>query len=237
MRNAYEHSPPRRLHKWARVQAPSAEWRARLLANCVQRVKTSRQEDLQQRRKKRMQIICEEVDRLQSPFNFDGTQNAPVLTDMQLSTLIDDLEAAIEAESREAEAVLISEFEALRAESEDDISELVDFHHRVSHPASQHGEHVTCPVCVRDVLHVRQGVVFCACGLRLDGGTCDNLTIDIVSERISQTVSEHNAHCQSLPTFQLQNALGKPSNQSSDRSIPVFLWATCSQCQFESVVL
>lgn len=43
------------------------------------------------------------------------------------------------------------------------------------------------PCMLDNVLHEQHGVVFRACGLRLDGGTYDNLTLDVVRERERET--------------------------------------------------
>ncbi|KAI0557756.1 RPA-interacting protein [Gracilaria domingensis] len=209
----------RRPYKWKRTMAPPEEWRQRLLKQCLHRIKCDRENELRNRRKGRMRIIEEEVARLRPQEEF--------LSEDDLEALIADLEAAMDAERREAERNLIEaeekmiqDFERLGREQAEFDTELFAFHEQND---AADAAQVLCPVCERGKLHVREGVVFCRCGVRIDGGTCDNLTTDIVKERLEQVFAKH-ANCGSSPKFDVRHNFG------------TFLWAHC-RCGDDLIVL
>lgn len=209
----------RRPYKWKRTMAPPEEWRRRLLRQCLKRMKHTRNEELHNRRKARLRMIEEEAARL----NSEPTH----LCDEDLEALIADLEAAMDAERREAEQKLIEaeekliqDFERLGNEVANLDNELYTFQEeRVREDSSD----LICPVCERGSLHVREGVVFCRCGVRVDGGTYDNLTSDMVKQRLEQVFAQH-ANCGSSPKFEVRDVFGS------------FLWAHC-RCGEDGIVL
>ncbi|CAN8063515.1 unnamed protein product [Agarophyton chilense] len=190
--------------------APPDEWRQRLLKHCLHRMKSDRDDEMHNRRRARLKIIEEEVARLNPERSY--------LSDNDLETFIADLEAAMDAERREAEMRLIEseeqmiqDFERLGKEQAQQDSELFAFH---EHNDDTDSTKVLCPVCERGKLYVREGVVFCRCGVRIDGGTYDNLTSEMVKQRLEHVFAQH-AHCGSSPKFELRHMFG------------TFLWATC----------
>lgn len=212
----------RRTNKWARVQAPSEQWRQRLLKSCLQRFKTSRATSQDERRQARLRIIAEETHRHCVP---TGNEQA------ELAALFDDLEDALSAE-READAGLQQLMEMLQREADEDVEELMDFHERaVRSRGRAEGmdelaeEMVLCPMCSQRDIHVEGGVVSCECGMKVECGTCDNITLPMVRERLGAVMGLHGATCVQRLQFSVQHTFGN------------FLWARCSACSFECVVL
>lgn len=211
-----------RRHKWSRTQAPCAEWRKRLLQNCVARVKAEREETVSSARARRLAILAEEASHLRNAGN-----RALELSSDEINTLVADLEEAITKERRAAEEAAIREHRQSLAETDADLRELVAFHTRFEGVSTSSA--VFCPLCTRDVLQVRHGVLFCSCGLRLDGGTYDNLTLDVVRARLAQVLDEHSKRicCQK----------GAPSFSCHERFGFTFMHARCDSCRMDSIVL
>lgn len=150
------------------------------------------------------------------------------LSDGEISALIAELEASIDEERRKEEQLALDAYQQARAQeasAEEDISELFEFQQKLNIRDEQF---VLCPLCKRDGLHVRNGVVFCACGMRLDGGTFDSVTIDMVKERLAQVLTKHEqSPCTSTqPKFE-QRTMLKYS----------FLHILCDQCHTDEIVL
>lgn len=211
-----------RRHKWSRTHAPSAGWRGRLLRNCLARVKEEREASVSCARARRFAILAQEASQLR-----DVDQHPPELSTEEISMLIDELEAALEAERREDEQRAIREHQMFLAERDAEVRELVNFHSRFGEGPRPWD--VLCPVCSVNMLHVQHGVVFCACGLRLDGGTYDNLTLDVVRERLGQVIEEHTRRdCprNKSPTFSRRERFGF-----------TFMHAHCDACELDCIVL
>lgn len=211
-----------RRHRWSRTRAPSAGWRERLLQKCMERVKAGREAAVALSRQQRYAILAQEAAGLR-----DVDRRPPALTTGEVNALIDELEAALDAERREAEQRALRDHQRAAAERDADVRELLDFHRRCGDGAAP-GE-VLCPVCSRDVLHVQHGVVFCRCGLRLDGGTNDNLTLELVRERLLEVIEEHaKGSCprRRAPTFSCKDRFGF-----------TFMHAYCDACDLDCIVL
>lgn len=208
-----------RPFKWKRTLAPPKEWRERLIRNCMDRMKMSRSEEVDRRRKNRLKVIREEAALL--------IPEETTICDEDLESLIADLEEAIDAERREAEVKFLQEeeklvydFEQLGQEMNELDSELFVFQ---NNRKTDNENETLCPVCERGVLHVREGVVFCGCGLRINGGTYDNINSEMVKERLEQVFARHST-CPSSPKFEVRHSFG------------TFLWATC-RCGEEEIVI
>lgn len=211
-----------RRHKWSRTRAPCTGWRKRLLQNCIARVKAEREELISGARARRYAILAQEASQLR-----EAGEQSPELSTEEINALIDELEEALDLERRAAEEMAIREHQKSLAEGDADVRELVDFHSRFGDVTCS--SEVFCPLCSRDVLQVRHGVVFCSCGLRLDGGTYDNLTIDVVRERLGQVFEEHTkSRCpqKKSPTFSCEERFGF-----------TFMHACCDTCKFDCIVL
>lgn len=204
------------------MRAPSAAWRERLLQTCMARVKAEREAQIASTRSRRYAILTQEASTLR-----DLDRKPPELSTTELNALIEELEAALDAERREAEERMLREQQMLIAESDEEMRELLRMHRRVGDGAKE-GE-VLCPVCSVDRLNVREGVVFCRCGLRLDGGTYDNLTLEMVRERLLEVIEEHAGRgCarRRPPTFSCREKFGF-----------TFMHAFCDACDLDCIVL
>lgn len=211
-----------RRHKWSRTRAPCAEWRQRLLQNCVARAKVERENLISSARAKRFAILREEATFLR-----ELGHRPPELSFDEINTLVEELEEALDKERRSAEEHAMQEHQRLLADTDADVRELVAFHTRFQEVSTS--SNVLCPVCARNILHVQHGVVFCSCGLRLDGGTYDNLTLDVVRARLAQVFEEHATRPCSKS--------GPPTFSCRERFGFTFMHAQCETCGMDSIVL
>lgn len=222
-------SGPGRRRTWGRTQAPSDGWRERLLRRCVARVKAGRDGAVGDARRRRTAVLqeCRDAD---DPWDAlgDPDEEPRSLTESDVCALLEDLEAALDAEHRREEARELDEYERTLEEQDADIAELVAFQDRLR-ISSDDESSVLCPMCAKDRVHVRNGVVFCSCGLRLDGGTMDNITLDMVRERLAEVITAHGAsECTAshAPMFEQRDLFGFS-----------FLYATCKNCKLDYVAL
>lgn len=198
-------SARRRAHKWARTHAQSEQWRERLLKNCLQRMQDTRATTMDERRRVRMQIVAEETVRLR-----EG----------QVISSKDDQAELVALLEEESDSNLQHLLDSLVRDTDEDVVELVTVQESMAQD-----DVVLCPVCCKGRLLVSAGDIGCSCGLHVDCGTCDNVTLPMVSERLAQVVKEHNASCASKLGFGVRNTFG------------TFLWACCATCRFDCVVL
>lgn len=186
------------------------------------RVKAEREAQIASSRSRRYAIVEQEASVLR-----DLDRKPPELSTEELNALIEELEQALDVERRKEEERMMREQQLLMAESDEEMRELILLHRRMGDGARE-GE-VLCPVCSVDCLNVREGVVFCRCGLRLDGGTYDNLTLDLVRERLLEVIEEHGRKgCarQRPPTFSCREKFGF-----------TFMHAFCDACDLDCIVL
>lgn len=233
-----------RAFKWARTHGPSDQWRQRLLRNCLQRMKESRSADLAERRKERMRIVEEETKRWHPTANSTlvsiqngrdnnrctGNGHASMEGDQEeLVAILEDLDHALQTErmeqQRESDDAVREVLECVIREIDDDVAQLVDMHEGLSLTPVQRDDFVLCPVCNRSGLMLQSGTLYCACGLRVDCGTEGNLTLAVVRNRLSETLTKHQLCCSGRLGFGVRQTFGS------------FLWASCATCRFESVVL
>lgn len=216
-------SVKRRADKWARTHAPSKEWRERLLRTCLERMKTARTATLQDRRKERMRIVLEETARIRpaQPEPTSERLERDTADERELLALLEDWETLIEAEKKEKDERLHNTLESVTKEADDDVAELVHFHQTIDNSADD----LLCPVCANGHLAFCEGRILCPCGLQLDCGTCDNVTMPMVRERLAQVVQQHGTQCSRRLYFAVRNTFGQ------------FLWACCTHCRFDIVVL
>lgn len=66
---------------------------------------------------------------------------------------------------------------------------------------------VLCPVCRQHKLLENKGVIFCACGLRLDVKS-DTVGLKYLHERLTELLREHSAVCSGEPGFAVQERFG-----------------------------
>jgi Replication protein A interacting C-terminal len=148
-----------------------------------------------------------------------------------LERLVAELEAAVEAERRaEDEAYLVAAAESLylssQADDDADVAELTAFAGSLSLGGAEDG-FVLCPVCERAGLVVRHGAVFCSCGMRVNGGDTDNVTLDMVRARLEEVFAAHAKDgCTAKPTFGQDDVLGLGFT---------FLHVKCGDCGLASI--
>lgn len=217
-------SVTRRAHKWARTHAPSDQWRQRLLKSCVQRMKATRETSLSERRKARMRIVEEETRRLRGGHreSYEVTSEPPsgsAADEAELLALLEDLDSASAAEQREADNYLQELFESLTRDANDDVAELMDFHEMASSEDA-----LLCPVCSNGFVQVHNGGLYCKCGLRAESGTCGNVTLSLLRERLAQLIYEHSARCPHRLVFETRQTSGR------------FMWAKCEACSTDCMV-
>lgn len=109
-----------------------------------------------------------------------------------------DLREELQEELMKEEMSIIAEYEAsLRLEEE-------QLQATVSHFTT---DSVMCPLCQRNWLLINKGIVFCACGFRIDTEQ-DGLNLRNISESLEQGISQHNASCPVTPGFAVMDFEG-----------------------------
>lgn len=209
-----------RRHKWSRMRAPSSGWRQRLVQNCMARMKAERGAAVISSRAQRYAILSQEAASLR-----DIDRMPPELTTANVNELIGELEEALEAERQEMEQRVLREEQMALAEQDADVRELLQFHRRFGEGAAE-GE-VLCPVCSAHCLEVRDGIVGCSCGLKLEA--YDNLTLEAVRETLLSAIEEHaDGRClsRSTPRFSCKQRFGFS-----------FIHAFCDTCDLDRIVL
>jgi Replication protein A interacting C-terminal len=159
-----------------------------------------------------------------------GTDDDLSLSEGELDALVADLEAAIESERRkEEEEILVAAANELyvtsQADDDADVDELARFQSQLDLDTAQ--PFVLCPICERNRLFVRHGTVFCACGLRIIGGTTDNITLDMVRSRLAGVLDEHFSRgCRQKPMFSQRDVLSMGFT---------FLHVNCPRCEWDAI--
>jgi Replication protein A interacting C-terminal len=159
-----------------------------------------------------------------------GADDNLSLSEGELDALVADLEAAIEAERREEEEeILVAAANELyvtsQADDDADVDELARFQSQIDLDTAQ--PFVLCPMCERNRLFVRHGTVFCGCGLRINGGTTDNITLDMVHSRLAGVLDEHSSRgCRQKPMFSQRDVLSMGFT---------FLHVNCNRCEWDAI--
>ncbi|XP_071945816.1 RPA-interacting protein B-like [Antedon mediterranea] len=139
---------------------------------------------------------------------------------------IDDIDTVlsimeeIQLELMKEEQTLLGEYEAhLKHEEEVLCASVANMHTK---------EVVTCPICKRNGLMENKGVIFCACGLRIQTEQ-DCLTLSNVRQQLGDGVDLHtNSMCLGQPVFSV-NSLDMIGSQN--------LLMSCEDCDFLHVVI
>lgn len=186
----------------------------------MDRVRAEREANVASSRAQRREIVTQEANNLQCL----GEEEPPQLSVEEMNGLIEELETELDKEKRERELQMLRDLEEIIRDRDDDVQELVEGYGR---GAVEGG--VICPVCERNSLCVRDGVVFCRCGLRLDGGTYDQLTLEMVRQRLLEVIAEHGqrgCYRRRPPTFACKERFGF-----------TFMHAYCDACDLDCIVL
>lgn len=152
------------------------------------------------------------------------------LDEKELTALVGELEAALEEERRkEDEAMLISFANELylssQADDDNDLAELEAFESQLR--LNDNDLFVLCPVCEKNRLFVNHGTVFCSCGVRINGGAVDNITLDMVRNRLSMLFNDHDqSGCAGKLTFYQHDVLQMGFQ---------FLHVKCQSCELATV--
>jgi hypothetical protein len=254
---------PRRVR--ARTAAPSAGWRERLIARCLDRAKNSRESLVSDARRRAALLRAwrssddpglhgRAIDEADGNESFDDDSNCSLeggrletlpaprvdrnhgdsdglgISESELDVLVADLEAAIELERRrEDEEFLVAAANELyvtsQADDDADVRELTNFESQLVLDASE--MFVLCPCCEKSRLFVRCGTVFCGCGLRINGGSTDNITLDMVRSRLASLLEAHSLRdCRSKPVFSQKDVLSLGFN---------FLHVNCQSCDLDAI--
>ena len=205
--------PPvmRRHRVSARHRAPTRMAREKLLEQVLSCAREKRFAAVDARRAAR--VIAKRKDL----FDVEDIDEPVELSDDQINALLAEIEAEVEADRREAEQSALERYER---EQLGEIEELLAFQ-----SLSIDDHFVKCPACATGGLLVRHGVVVCSCGLRVNCGAVENVTPDIVRQRLADV---HTAHerCGGILKFEAKCIL---DNQ--------FLHAQCLGCGAEEIVL
>lgn len=193
---------PRRRSR-RRMHAPSEAWRKAFLARCALRFKESRAQTISACRHKRLSESKQLRDAVFGEVELDRRGGVKMLTMEEEEELILELQAMLDEERKKEEEQVLE-----RAEKEDDeeIEELVRWQERLK--IGEEGVGVLCPLCEKNRLRMNKSTVFCRCGVRLSAGTKDQLTEDIVRQRLADLLEEHRKKCREKPVFEMRNDYG-----------------------------
>lgn len=228
-------SRPRRVNK--RTAPPSAGWKGRLISRCLERAKQSRESVLSETRRRATlarewrESLSQESETWNalSDGSTSGRDAMGELSEAEMQDLLLQLELALDEERCLEEEALVKAASDLmlssKAEEDADIAELSMFQERTQ--AVPYDQFVLCPVCAASALHVAHGVVFCQCGMRVNGGAHENLSLDEVRLRLAMVMEKHaTTGCKRTPNFRVQKL---PLVQYE------FLVAECDACDFSEV--
>lgn len=118
-------------------------------------------------------------------------------------------------------------------------------YNRSSVPSSSHSNvvkqsEVLCPVCKKRWLYQRGAIIICRCGFSLD--TLNGITIEHLQTQLAESFQEHvDTGCTGSLEYEVLNLTSDTpdsdeANVSMDRQCQNLL-ATCSQCDYMSVVI
>lgn len=202
----------RRHRVSARHRAPTRMAREKLLEKVLASARAKRCAAVDARRAAR--VLAKRRDL----FDVDDDFEEPVeLTDEQIDTLLAEIEAEVESDRRDAEQ---AELERYEREGMGEIEELLAFQ-----SLSIDDSFVKCPACTTGGLLVREGVVVCNCGLRVNCGSLENVTPDIVRQRLADVHTKHE-RCGGMLKFESKHLLDSQ-----------FLLMRCFGCNAEEIVL
>jgi hypothetical protein len=249
----------------SRTAAPSAGWRERLIARCLDRAKQSRESLVSDTRRRAALLrawsssddpgvhdppidVADDDESLDDDIDSssdggrlemlpapridrkNGDSDGIGISESELDALVADLEAAIDLERRrEDEEFLVAAANELyvtsQADDDADVHELMTFESQLVLDTSQ--MFVLCPCCEKNRLFVRCGTVFCGCGLRINGGSTDNITLDMVRSRLASLLDAHSLQdCSSKPVFSQKDVLSLGFN---------FLHVNCKSCDLDAI--
>eukprot|EP01126_Amoeba_proteus_P038059 TRINITY_DN3953_c0_g1_i2.p2 TRINITY_DN3953_c0_g1~~TRINITY_DN3953_c0_g1_i2.p2 ORF type:complete len:115 (-),score=9.63 TRINITY_DN3953_c0_g1_i2:82-426(-) len=80
---------------------------------------------------------------------------------------------------------------------------------------------IICPICNVSPLYCTRSVFFCSCGLVLNT-EADSISLSFLKYSIESCVTEHLTECKGKLNFLVKMNL---------------LWATCTECNMETVVI
>lgn len=156
--------------------------------------------------------------------DFDDADVA-ALSDEQIAKLLAEIEAGIEADRRADERAAL---EAADKAAADEVEELLAFRAAsMSIAGDDPAEFLLCPVCSNSGMLVRNGVLFCSCGVRFDAGATENVTLDMVRERLAKVFANHaTRNCMHPLRFEMRK-----------RFDFTFMHAGCPHCGMDEIVL
>jgi len=136
-----------------------------------------------------------------------GTENID-----DVLTVFDEITAEL---LREEEAIL-AEYEAKNRFDDEALCA------SVSHMTTNE---VICPICQKCPLFVNKGIVFCACGVRINTEQ-DAVCIEMIRDNLSKAVDVHSSNCHHVPTF---SVVAHPGISN--------LLMTCLQCDIMYIIV
>ncbi len=72
---------------------------------------------------------------------------------------------------------------------------------------------VLCPVCQQSNLLQLKSIVFCGCGMRIDTGPSDGLSLEYIGERLANVLNNHySTSCTGRPVFETKQLFGGVTN-------------------------
>ena len=72
---------------------------------------------------------------------------------------------------------------------------------------------VLCPVCQQSNLLQLKAIVFCGCGMRIDTGSSDGLSLEYIGGRLADVLNSHySTSCSGRPVFETKQLFGGVTN-------------------------
>lgn len=214
-----------------------ADWRARIVSRCLSSGAAARAELRDDARRRRRAVISEM--QMESLVGEEGIGREVSVGeadcwedvgDAEIDQLVSELEQELERESRAMEEeALVRAAEEMSVSCGDEAVADAEAEAEADSGVWRMGggEIVVCPVCGRGKLGIMHGFLFCKCGVRVNGGAEDSITLEMVRERLASVYSEHaKGGCQGVLVFEARDShnLGF-----------TFLHVDCRKCRMSSI--
>ncbi|XP_022109654.1 RPA-interacting protein B-like [Acanthaster planci] len=225
-RNLYKNTSPQ-----------SCMWRDTYRRRCFERLKNSRENLLQKFRGNdasadgaspgRGSVICELMEEEWKLMQWEerqarvemklthGQMDDGLLEDLNNDVVLSIMEE-LQRELIAEEGAIIAEYEASLHLAEASLSATVE---------QLNTDELLCPICKRNPLMLNKGVIFCACGMRINTEQ-DCITLANVRQQLESGVEQHSALCHGQPVFTVTDALSAQN-----------LVLSCQTCDFLYIVI
>ncbi|XP_038058281.1 RPA-interacting protein B-like [Patiria miniata] len=144
-----------------------------------------------------------------------GQMDDDLLEDLNndvVMSLVEEIQRELMAE----ENAIIAEYEASLQLAEASLSATVE---------QLDIDELSCPICKRNPLMLSKGVIFCACGIRINTEQ-DCITLANVRQQLENGVGQHSALCHGQPVFTVTDAFNAQN-----------LVLSCQTCDFLYIVI